>query len=170
MTNPVNPSEKAALSLASSLGNQGSRIIATRFRCPMCGSFWVIETVGDELPRPIPGDKLGAALLCGRCEARRRLLFRRKDGVCVPLWTDRDGARLWAIVLGSRDRGEEIYTPRHKFRDQEMEPGYKLQDDRETELRRIVSDGQGRNRAAITEEGIRALGLDWKVPGTVGDA
>lgn len=85
----------------------------------------------------------------------------------MPLWTDRDGSRLWAVVLDARDRGADTFTPRHKFRDQEMEPGYQLQDDRVAELRRIVRDGEGRSRAAITEEGIRALGLDWEIPEVV---
>lgn len=164
MTSHMNKSGKAALSLALSLGNQGSRIIATRFRCPLCMAYWIINTVGDELPKPIPGDELGAALLCGKCEARRRLLFRRKDGVCVPLWTDRDDSRLWAVVLDARDRGTDTFTPRHKFMDADLVEGYQLRDDREAELRRIVRDGEGRSRAAITEEGIRALGLDWKTP------
>lgn len=68
----MNAAGEKATALASALGapKQGMRIIATRFRCPMCMAYWIIETVGDELPKPIPGDKLGAALLCGKCEAR----------------------------------------------------------------------------------------------------
>jgi len=140
------------------------RIIETTCLCPLDRRSWVVETLGLAIPDPVEGHQLGAALLCGSCEARRRILFRGKDGSVVQLWAKRDADRLWAILLEARDRGEDTFTPRHKVLPEDPTEERILRDDRNAALRRILYDGEGRRRVVINEEGIERLGLNWTIP------
>lgn len=75
----------------------------TTCRCPHCGAYWTTEDAepaGVMDPRPHAA-KLNLALLCGECEARRRLWIRVDGGNQVEAWRPEDTDHVWAILRGN---------------------------------------------------------------------
>lgn len=71
-------------------------------RCPCCLAAWVldIDSVDDPVAAwPAPG-KMTDALLCGSCQARKRVLYKGPDGRTRSLWTKADVA----VMLGNLER------------------------------------------------------------------
>jgi hypothetical protein len=153
-----NPSKTLAGLLKA---NEGERwVYKTTCRCPHCHAYWVTEHAaprGEVDPNPDP-IRLGMALLCGRCEAKRRAIratkVERRLRSVGYFWAVEDTNAAWGVLRGN-SRG---YRPRVERLG--VWDGSPLRDDREAELVRILGPAR-QPTIHLTDETVRALGLDW---------
>lgn len=81
-------------------------------KCPACKVRWSYDVTDTEDAFVCPTDaQLGPALLCGACEARRRINYRyvTQEGKTewqAPFFGESKMAQMWAVIL----RGEDVFT------------------------------------------------------------
>ena len=158
-----NPARNLAGLIAAPDGDRW--IYQHRVRCPSCESEWVCDVAsprGYVDPKPDPV-RWGMACLCGRCEARRRVLVSSvavsvrdysKSQKMGRLWTEDDERRAWA-VLRKRTKEFSILVERLP----EPFSGQALRDDKTAELKRILIRADGRTASVLTEESLRKMNL-----------
>jgi hypothetical protein len=156
------PAISLANSLRAPLPDAEAYIIRTSCRCPSCHALWRYETLGTAAPAQQSPLDLGPALLCGTCEARRRL-YVLVDGVAVPLWRDEDARQMWAILYAADRGGDASYWPVHTVLD-DADLWRDLASDKDEALRRILYARNGQRRSIVSHGLIQALGLNWSIP------
>lgn len=124
-------------------------------RCPCCLTAWVMDIDSAEDPVATWPDprKMADALLCGSCQARKRVLFRGYSGATVSLWTPGDVG----IMLHNLEDPSQDFRPIMRKRSDgpvpEDAPPPKDDIDRILEpLRRL---------SIVGEPFLRSIGMDW---------
>lgn len=124
-------------------------------RCPCCLTAWVMDIDSAEDPVstwPEPR-KMADALLCGSCQARKRVLFRGASGATVSLWTPGD---VGIMLYNLEDPSQDFHPVMRKRSDgpvPEDAPPPKDDIDRVLEpLRRL---------SIVGEPFLRSIGIDW---------
>jgi len=167
MDEPQKWNENPARNLAGLIAAQsGERwIYRHRIRCPSCNAEWVCDVVaprGYVEPKPDP-IRWGMGCLCGRCEARRRILVSEtvvsvrdhsKSPAMGRLWGEEDDRHAWG-TLRTRTTEYSIHVERfpEPFADQ------KIRCDKTAELKRILIRADGRTASVLTEESLRKMNL-----------
>jgi len=145
---------------------EGAQVWRITHRCPACLQSWSYDILDASTSLVVPDDtKLGPWMLCGSCEARRRINFRQiangKTEWWAPFWGDEQTAQLWARI---REKAG-TFTSVHLLG---AYPGQKLLDEK-TRLIRILtrvptSNGWFRNLVSITSEEYISIGCKWPIP------
>lgn len=151
---------------------QELHVFRMRIVCPCCGSVWYMDVLDVPGQFEIPDRrKMGLALLCGACEARRVTLFvvPGKGGWSAPFLTPGEikvaygrlydspkAAWIKADGLGSWYGGHRCEDVRGPLRDDRRDVFHACTT-REQDGRRI-------NIGSMTAETLSASGLDWKAP------
>ena len=124
----------------------------TTCKCPGCGTDWVFEEAqpaGVIDPHP-KSSKLGLALLCGVCEARRRLWINRLDGKPVPAWDNKvDSPRAWDLLRRNWGAYDPIVNRIGQFE------GGTLRDDKQAKIDEIR--GTGKPASMVSMEYARSM-------------
>jgi hypothetical protein len=136
-------------------------------KCPHCDNLWSYEMVaarGEIDLEKHRGEKLGMALLCGICEAKRRCYhFYREKGAWIGKATIR---RFWDDEADNKEVFRRIYQWPHDFQPRidrrEEWNGRDLLDEKTMELERIMRF-RGRWVPMLPQSELKRLGLDWKV-------
>lgn len=130
-------------------------------KCPACKVRWSFDVTDTQAAFVCPSDaQLGPALLCGSCEARRRINYRyvNQDGKTewqAPFFGESKTAQMWAVIL----RGDDVFT--------EIEligpyTGQKLIDEKSSLLRILTTKKLGngcvQNIISMTEAEFQASG------------
>ena len=148
-------------------------VFRLRIVCPCCSSIWYqdILEVPDKFEIP-DRRRMGLAMLCGSCEARRmtRFVVPGKDGWNAPFLTPGEIAQAWAKLLGA-PKGSwirvEDWTPDEAATRCPWDGQTELRDDRRDLFRACTTrgrDGRRYNVTAMTAETLTASGLGWKTP------
>lgn len=135
-------------------------------RCPACLQSWSYDMACGPGEPTIPDDTtLGPWMLCGSCEARRRVNYRQiangKTEWWAPFWGDEQTAQLWARI---REKAG-TFTSVHPIG---AHAGQKLLDEK-THLIQILTrvptgNGWFRNLVSITSEEYISIGCKWPIP------
>lgn len=134
-----------------------------RMTCPVCRSAWHQQVVDVPEQFEIPDRrKMGLAMLCGDCEARRLTVFvvPGKNGWSAPFLTQGEIAQAFARLHNEKRTWIEA---------EGMGPwsGEPLRDDRRDVFLIATTrqrDGRRYNVTAMTAESLAASGLKWKIP------
>lgn len=136
-------------------------VFRIRHKCPACKTKWSYDVTDTVEAFACPTDaQLGPALLCGSCEARRRINYRyvTQEGKTewqAPFFGESKMAQLWAVVL----RGDDVFT--------EIEligpyTGQKLIDEKKPLLRilttKTIGNGIVQNILSMTDAEFQASG------------
>ena len=148
-------------------------VFRLRIVCPCCGAVWYLDVLDVPGQFEIPDRrKMGMAMLCGACEARRVTVFvvPGKGGWSAPFLTASEISQAWAKLLGA-PKGSwirvEDWTPDEAATRCPWDGQTELRDDRRDLFRACTTrerDGRRYNVTAMTAETLSASGLDWKVP------
>lgn len=135
--------------------------------CPACLQEWSFDITDDRETAMIPPDvQLGLSMLCGYCEARRRVSFVWTNAAgkreCAAIFFDEEKeAKAWARIR----KGERQYT---KAEDFGVYDGGKLRNDKVDALRivmrRKIRDGVYQNISSMTHSQFADSGLKWEIP------
>lgn len=130
-------------------------------KCPACKTKWAYDVTDAEAAFLCPSDaQLGPWLLCGSCEARRRVNYRyvNQDGKTewqAPFFGESKMAQLWAVVL----KGDDVFTSIELI---EPYTGQKLKDEKKELLRilttRKLGHGMTQTIISMTEAEFQASG------------
>jgi hypothetical protein len=134
-----------------------------RLECPCCPTIWYQEVVDAPATFEIPDRlRMGLAMLCGSCEARRLTMF------VVP------GKGGWSAPFLTQGEISQAFARLHKEKRpwitaEGMGPwsGEPLRDDRRDVFRACttrIRDGRRYNVTAMTAEVLASSGLKWKAP------
>lgn len=134
-----------------------------RIACPCCRTIWYQQIVDDPEVFVIPDRrKMGLAMLCGACEARRLTVFvvPGKSGWSAPFLTQGEIAQAFARLHNEKRTWIEA---------EGMGPwsGEPLRDDRRDVFLACTTrerDGRRYNVTAMTAEALVASKLEWKAP------
>lgn len=79
------------------------RVFRLRSICPFCGSAWCLDFTDVSSLAWIDPPTLGLSLLCGGCEARRRLLYVERGAGGRAMWSSPwfsrlDERKAWAVI------------------------------------------------------------------------
>lgn len=153
----------------------GLHVFRLRIVCPCCSSVWYqdILEVPDQFEIP-DRRRLGLAMLCGSCEARRMTMFvvPGKDGWKAPFLANGEIGQAWGR-LNAAPKGDwirvEPWSHEQSATRCPWDGSVPLRNDRDDLFRscttRIV-DGRRVNVTSYTAETLIASGLDWKAPST----
>ena len=145
-----------------------------RFVCPCCTRVWHQDILDVPEQFEIPDRrKLGLALLCGSCEARRVTLFvvPGKDGWSAPFLSRGEIGTAWGRLNAPpkgtwvKAEGKGPWFESQAACDIRGKRG--LRDDRRDLFIACTTrerDGRRYNVTAMTAETLAASGLDWKPP------
>jgi hypothetical protein len=135
-------------------------------RCPACLQSWSYDILDASASPVIQDDtKLGPWMLCGSCEARRRVNYRQiangKTEWWAPFWGSEQTAQLWARI---REKAG-TFTSVHLIG---VHAGQKLLDEK-TSLIRVLTrvpmgNGWYRNLVSITSEEYISMNCKWPIP------
>lgn len=122
-------------------------------RCPCCLSAWVLDIDAPEDPTqswPDPS-RMADALLCGSCQARRRVLFRTNEGRTVSLWTASD---VGDMARNLHDRAVDLVPAVTKSRDllPDDQPGV-------DQIEAVL--GRFRRLSVVGMAFLQSVGIDW---------
>lgn len=130
-------------------------------KCPACKCKWAYDVTDTVEAFVCPTDaQLGPALLCGSCEARRRINYRyvNQDGKTewqTPFFGDDKIAQMWAVIL----RGDDVFTWIELVG---AYSGQKLKDEKKELLRILttkkIGNGYVQNIISMTEAEFQASG------------
>lgn len=122
-------------------------------RCPCCLTAWVIDIDSPEDPVASWPDprKMSDALLCGSCQARKRVLFRDGTGRTVSLWTPGDVG----IMLHNLEDPGQDFRPFVRVHRERLYPDRLPVDQIGDILNRV------RRLSVVGEPFLRSVGLDW---------
>lgn len=124
-------------------------------RCPCCLTAWVIDIDSPEDPVASWPDprKMSDALLCGSCQARKRVLFRDGTGRTVSLWTPGDVG----IMLHNLEDPQQDFRAIVRNRSKGVVPADAPApvDDIERVLDPL------RRLSVVGEPYLKAIGIDW---------
>lgn len=140
-------------------------VFEMRFVCPCCSEVWYQDVLDVPEQFEIPDRrKLGLALLCGSCEARRVTLFvvPGKDGWSAPFLSRGEISTAWGR-LNAPQKGTWVKAEGKG----PYVPGGKMRDDRKALFVACTTrerDGRRVNIGSMTAEALSASGLDWKQP------
>lgn len=122
-------------------------------RCPCCLTAWILDIDSTTNPIeawPAPG-KMTDALLCGECQARKRVLYKGQDGVLVSLWATQDvGAMLRNLEDKTIDFAPHI-TRQRPLVENDRHPVDQIED-MLSKFRRLSVVGDGY---------LKAVGVNW---------
>lgn len=145
--------------------NSGTlHVFRLRIVCPCCREVWYMDVLDIPDQFEVPDRRrLGLAMLCGSCEARRVTLFvvPGKGGWSAPFLTHAEISQVF---------GRLHDVPRGTWIDAEGKgqwDGGELHDDRRDLFRACTTrerDGRRINVGSMTAETLFASGLDWKAP------
>lgn len=124
-------------------------------RCPCCLTAWVIDIDSPEDPVASWPDprKMSDALLCGSCQARKRVLFRDGTGRTVSLWTPGDVG----IMIHNLEDPQQDFHAMVRNRSKGVVP-----DDAPAPIDDIERVLDPLRRLSVVGEGfLRSVGLDW---------
>ena len=139
-------------------------VFRLRIVCPCCREVWYMDVLDIPDQFEIPDRRrLGLAMLCGSCEARRvtRFVVPGKDGWSAPFLTPAEISQVF---------GRLYDVPRGTWIDVEGKgqwDGGELRDDRRDLFRACTTIARGGvrvNIASLNAETLAASGLPWKVP------
>jgi hypothetical protein len=144
---------------------EGVRVWRITHKCPACLNSWSYDILEASAPA-IPSDvQLGPWMLCGSCEARRRVNYRQiangKTEWWAPFWGDEQAAKMWARI---RENDGTFTTIR------EIGPysGQKLADEKESLIKILtrtpIGNGWYRNIVSITSEEYMSMKCKWPIP------
>lgn len=134
-----------------------------RLVCPVCYTAWHQQVVDDPEVFQIPDRrKMGLAMLCGACEARRLTMFvvPGKGGWSASFLTQGE----ISIAFGRLHNEKSTWISAEGMGIWSGEP---LRDDRRDLFRACttrVRDGRRYNVTAMTAEELASSGLGWKIP------
>lgn len=134
-----------------------------RLECPCCRTIWYQQVVDAPETFVIPDRiRMGLAMLCGSCEARRLTVFvvPGKGGWSAPFLTQGEIAQAFARLHNEK---------RTWVSAEGMGPwsGEPLRDDRRDVFRACTTrerEGRRYNVTAMTAEVLASSGLGWKIP------
>ena len=135
-------------------------------KCPACLNPWSYDILEPGPEPAIPDDvKLGPWMLCGSCEARRRVSYRQIQGGKTewqaPFWGEEQDAQLWARVRSQAGTFTSVH-PLGEYR------GQKLLDEKSHLVKILtrISKGHGifRNLVSITSEEYIPFACKWQIP------
>ena len=138
-------------------------VFELRVTCPCCRTPWHVEVLDDPETFEIPDRRrMGLAMLCGACEARRITLFvvPGKGGWTAPFLTQSEISQVFGRL--HNEKATWIAAEGRGAWD-----GRKLRDDRRDLFRACTTmqrDGKRYNVTAMTAELLSASGLGWKPP------
>ena len=151
---------------------QELHVFRMRIVCPCCSSVWYQDVLdipeGFEIP---DRRKMGLAMLCGSCEARRVTLFvvPGKGGWSAPFLTPSEikvaYGRLYDAPKGTWIKADGLGPWYGGHRSEDVRGP--LRDDRRDVFCACTTrerDGRRYNVTAMTAETLAASGLDWKAP------
>lgn len=124
-------------------------------RCPCCLTAWVIDIDSPEDPVASWPDprKMSDALLCGSCQARKRVLFRGATGRTVSLWNPGDVGIMLHNLEDSQQDFRAVVRKRSEGPVPEGAPPPK------DDIERILDPL--RRLSVVGEPFLRSIGLDW---------
>lgn len=135
--------------------------------CPCCTKVWSFDVTDTPTGFVCPSEiQLGLSMLCGSCEARRRIVYRyiNQNQVCdfaSPFFTEQDEAATWVKIRS----GQHIFT-----RIKKLEPytDQKLIDEKKDLLRiltrRQVAPGKFVMVTSMTDAQLTESKQTWKKP------
>lgn len=138
-----------------------------RVTCPCCRTSWHIDVLDDPDTFEIPDRlRMGLAMLCGACEARRITLFvvPGKGGWSAPFLSQGEISQAFGRLHGEKHSkwieadGKGLWGGKHSK---------KLRNDRADVFRACTTmqrEGRRYNVTSMTAETLAASGLDWKAP------
>lgn len=142
-----------------------------RIQCPCCMTAWYLQVVDDPEVFEIPDRrKMGLAMFCGACEARRLTLFvvPGKGGWSAPFLTQGEIAHAFARLHNDKRTwiSAEGLGPWYGGAGFEDMRGPLRNDRRDVFLACTTRERDGRryNVTAMTAEALAASKLDWKTP------
>lgn len=122
-------------------------------RCPCCTTAWIIDI--DSVDNPVASwpspRKMVDALLCGQCQARKRVLYRGENGATLSLWSPVD---VGVMLRNVEDEGMDFCAHVTKSRpvvDGDRPPIDQIEDVL-SKFRRLSVVGDGY---------LRSVGIDW---------
>jgi hypothetical protein len=124
-------------------------------RCPCCLTAWVIDIDSPEDPVASWPDprKMSDALLCGSCQARKRVLFRDGTGKTVSLWTPGD---VGIMLHNLEDPQQDFRASIRKRSDGPVPENAPAPKD---DIERVMDPL--RRLSVVGEPFLRSVGLDW---------
>lgn len=124
-------------------------------RCPCCLTAWVIDIDSPEDPVASWPDprKMSDALLCGSCQARKRVLFRDGNGRTVSLWTPGD---VGIMLHNLEDPGQDFRAVVRKRSEGPVPEGAPPPKD---DIERVLDPL--RRLSVVGEPFLRSVGLNW---------
>ncbi len=144
---------------------EGVRVWRITHKCPACLNSWSYDAL--EAARPtVPDDvQLGPWMLCGSCEARRRVNYRQiingKTEWWAPFWGDEQTAKMWARI---RENNGTFTT----VREIGQYSGQKLLDEKASLIKILtrtpIGNGWYRNIISITSEEYMSMNCKWPIP------
>lgn len=148
-------------------------VFRLRIVCPCCGAVWYQDVLDIPNQFEIPDRrKMGMAMLCGTCEARRVTLFvvPGKDGWSAPFLSPAEISQAWAKLL-SAPKGSWIRVETWSQEQTETRCPWDgtspLRDDRRDMFRACTTrerEGGRCNVTAMTADALAASSLGWKIP------
>lgn len=148
-------------------------VFRLRIVCPCCGAVWYLDVLDVPGQFEIPDRrKMGMAMLCGACEARRVTVFvvPGKGGWSAPFLSPGEISQAWAKLLGA-PKGAWIRVEDWTQDDSATRCPWNgcvnLRDDRRDMFRACTTrerEGRRVNVTAMTAELLSASGLGWKPP------
>lgn len=140
-------------------------VFRMRYVCPCCTSVWYQDILDKPDRFEIPDRrKLGLAMLCGSCEARRVTAFvvPGKDGWTAPFLSNGEIGIAWGR-LNAPPKGTWISAEGLGA----LQDGHDMRDDRRDVFRACTtrkSEGRRINVTSMTAEQLAASGLGWNAP------
>lgn len=124
-------------------------------RCPCCLTAWVIDIDSPEDPVASWPDprKMSDALLCGSCQARKRVLFRDGNGRTVSLWTPGD---VGIMLHNLEDPQQDFRAVVRKRSEGPVPEGAPPPKD---DIERVLDPL--RRLSVVGEPFLRSIGIDW---------